>query len=44
MTRPHVTIYIEISLDGQIEGFDSDLGRYYGWGFGGAATRSSWAA
>jgi 2,5-diamino-6-(ribosylamino)-4(3H)-pyrimidinone 5'-phosphate reductase len=33
MTRLHVTIYNEISLDGRIEGFDSDLGRYYRLGF-----------
>jgi 2,5-diamino-6-(ribosylamino)-4(3H)-pyrimidinone 5'-phosphate reductase len=33
MTRPHVTIYNEISLDGRIEGFDQDAGRYYRLGF-----------
>jgi hypothetical protein len=37
MTRLHVTIYNEISLDGRIEGFDSDLGRCYRLSFGGAA-------
>jgi hypothetical protein len=34
----------EISLDGRIEGFDQDVGRYYRLGFGGAATQFSWAA
>jgi 2,5-diamino-6-(ribosylamino)-4(3H)-pyrimidinone 5'-phosphate reductase len=33
MTRPRVTIYNEISLDGRIEGFDQDAGRYYRLGF-----------
>jgi len=33
MTRPRVTIYNEISLDGRIEGFDQDVGRYYRLGF-----------
>jgi 2,5-diamino-6-(ribosylamino)-4(3H)-pyrimidinone 5'-phosphate reductase len=33
MTRPRVTIYNEISLDGRIEGFNQDVGRYYRLGF-----------
>ena len=33
MARPRVTIYNEISLDGRIEGFDQDVGRYYLLGF-----------
>jgi 2,5-diamino-6-(ribosylamino)-4(3H)-pyrimidinone 5'-phosphate reductase len=33
MTRPRVTIYNETSLDGRIEGFDQDAGRYYRLGF-----------
>jgi 2,5-diamino-6-(ribosylamino)-4(3H)-pyrimidinone 5'-phosphate reductase len=33
MARPRVTIYNEISLDGRIEGFDQDVGRYYRLGF-----------
>jgi 2,5-diamino-6-(ribosylamino)-4(3H)-pyrimidinone 5'-phosphate reductase len=33
MTRPRVTIYNEISLDGRINGFDQDVGRYYRLGF-----------
>ena len=33
MTRPRLTIYNEISLDGRIEGFDQDVGRYYRLGF-----------
>ena len=33
MKRPRVTIYNEISLDGRIEGFDQDVGRYYRLGF-----------
>jgi 2,5-diamino-6-(ribosylamino)-4(3H)-pyrimidinone 5'-phosphate reductase len=33
MPRPRVTIYNEISLDGRIEGFHSDVGRYYRLGF-----------
>jgi 2,5-diamino-6-(ribosylamino)-4(3H)-pyrimidinone 5'-phosphate reductase len=33
MTRPRVTIYNEISLDGRIDGFDQDAGRYYKLGF-----------
>lgn len=33
MARPRVTIYNEISIDGRIEGFDMDAGRYYQRGF-----------
>jgi 2,5-diamino-6-(ribosylamino)-4(3H)-pyrimidinone 5'-phosphate reductase len=33
MARPRVTIYNEIGLDGRIEGFDQDVGRYYRLGF-----------
>jgi 2,5-diamino-6-(ribosylamino)-4(3H)-pyrimidinone 5'-phosphate reductase len=33
MTRPRLTIYNEISLDGRIEGFDLDVSRYYRLGF-----------
>lgn len=33
MTRPHVTIYNEVSVDGRIEGFATDAGRYYRLGF-----------
>jgi len=33
MARPRLTIYNEISLDGRVEGFETDVGRYYRLGF-----------
>ncbi|HKX13700.1 MAG TPA: dihydrofolate reductase family protein [Propionibacteriaceae bacterium] len=33
MARPRLTIYNEISLDGRVEGFEQDVGRYYRLGF-----------
>lgn len=33
MTRPHVVIYNEVSIDGRVVGFDTDPSRYYRLGF-----------
>ena len=33
MTRPRLTIYNEITVDGRIEGFDQEPGRYYRLGY-----------
>jgi len=29
MARPHLTIYNETSIDGRVEGFETEAGRYY---------------
>ena len=33
MTRPHVVVYNEVSIDGRVVGFDTDPSRYYRLGF-----------
>jgi 2,5-diamino-6-(ribosylamino)-4(3H)-pyrimidinone 5'-phosphate reductase len=33
MARPHLTIYNETSIDGRVEGFETEAGRYYRFGF-----------